>query len=156
MPFRRSDWHEYIMDVWREHRSTRAAVDRLKAALVENPELLRDDPDARKSLKKADKHLEGTYLVRLFAAFEAALRSYDRVVKGDPHRTTDASTLIDQMGGKKGHGILTGVRQGAHEVRRLRNRWTHDSDLEPGPELSIDQARARLQRYLSHLPDEWG
>jgi hypothetical protein len=47
----------------------------LKAALVVTPEALEMRADARAHVRQADRNLEGTYLVRLFAAFEAALRS---------------------------------------------------------------------------------
>ena len=155
MPYHRSEWHEHILDVWREHKSARAAVDRLMAEVHAKPDLLKDDPAARTFLKKADKNLEGTYIVRLFAAFEAALRSYDRARHNDPSRTTDASTMIDEIGGRRGRGIPTHIRQGAHAVRRVRNFWAHESDEDPGP-MTIDEARGRLQTYLSELPDEWG
>jgi hypothetical protein len=40
-------------------------------------------------------------------------------------------------------GIRMGVRQRAHEVRRVRNDWAHESDEDPGP-MTVDEARARL------------
>ena len=78
----------------------------------------------------------------------------DRSRHRDPTRVSDASLLIDQIGGKYGRGIEPGIRYQVHEVRRLRNYWAHESDINPGP-MTIDQARARLQLYLSELPDEW-
>ncbi len=155
MPYRRSDWHEHIIEVWGEYKSTRAAVDRLRAAIVSRPDLLRNDRVAREYLSQADKNLEGTYIVRLFAAFEAALRSFDRAKHNDPARETEAAIMIDQIGGKRGRGIQPGIRQGAHDVRRVRNYWAHESDEDPGP-MTIDEARHRLQTYLRELPDEWG
>jgi hypothetical protein len=155
MPYRRFDWHEHLMEVWGEYRSARAAVDRLKAAVATTPDLLKNDLTASKYLPEAHKNLEGTYIVRLFAAFEAALRSYDRAKHNDPNRATDASTMIDEIGGKRGRGIPTETRQRAHEVRRVRNYWAHESDEEPAA-MTIDEARSRLQIYLSELPDEWG
>jgi hypothetical protein len=92
--------------------------------------------------------------VRLFAAFEAAIRSYDRSVHGDPGRQTDAATMIAQIGGKRGRGILTSTREEAQQVRKVRNFWAHESDVNPGP-MTIDEARARLQKFLSELPDTW-
>jgi len=50
-------------------------------------------------------------------------------------------------GGKRGRGIQPGIRQRAHEVRRVRNYWAHESDEDPGP-MTIDEARRRLQTYL--------
>jgi hypothetical protein len=154
MPNRRFDWHEHIKDVEGEYQAARVAVDRLKAALVATPDLLKKKDAARRYLRDADRNLEGTYLVRLFAAFEAALRSYDRAKHNDPTRNEDASVLIDSIGGRRGQGISAAVRAGAHAVRRVRNYWAHENDaaLEPMP---ITDARARLQTYLSWLPDDW-
>ena len=125
MPNRRFDWHEHIKDVEGEYQAARIAVDRLKAGLVATPDLLKRDNEARAYLRNADRNLEGTYLVRLFAAFEAALRSYDRARHRDSTRNEDASVLIDTIGGRRGQGISVTVREGAHAVRRVRNFWAH-------------------------------
>ena len=155
MPYRRFDWHEHIMEVWGEYRSARVAVDRLKAAVASAPDLLKNDRVAREYLNRAHQNLEGTYIVRIFTAFEAALRSYDRAKHNNPDRETKAAALIDEIGGKRGRGISPRIRQGAHDVRRVRNYWAHEEDTLPVP-MSVDEARARLQVYLSELPDEWG
>ena len=130
-------------------------MDRLKDQVAASPDILKSDDGTRAYLREANKNLEGTYLVRLFAAFEAALRSYDRTKNNDPNRRTDASVMIDEISGKRGRGIQMGIRQRAHEVRQVRNYWAHESDEDPGP-MTIDEARARLQAFLHDLPDEWG
>jgi hypothetical protein len=155
MPFRRFDWHEHIVEVWGEYWSTRAAVDRLRAGVAARPDLLKNDRVARGYLSRANKNLEGTYIVRLFAAFEAALRSYDRAKHNDPTRESKAAVMIDENGGKRARGILPGIRRRAHDVRRVRNYWAHEEDTLPAP-MTVDEARARLQDYLKELPDEWG
>src|SRR5208282_815888 len=78
MPHRRFDWHEHIKDIEGEYQDVRFAVNRLRAQVAGDPTLLKRDDGTRAYLNAADGNLEGTYLVRLFAAFEAALRSYDR------------------------------------------------------------------------------
>jgi len=108
----------------------------------------------RAYLRDADINLEGTYLVRIFAAFQAALRSYDRARHNDPTRNEHASVLIDMIGGRRGQGISVAVRAGANAVRRVRNYWAHENDAAP-ESMTIAEARARLQKYLSWLPDEW-
>jgi hypothetical protein len=153
MPHRRFDWHEHIKDIEGEYRAARIAVDRLKSQVASDPGLLRKDDRAR--LRDADGNLEGTYLVRLFAAFEAALRSYDRASHKDPNRNVVVAVLIDSISGRRGQGISTAVRNGAHAVRQLRNYWAHENETMPDP-MTLDQARARLQTYLSWLPEEWG
>jgi len=152
MPNRRFDWHEHIKEVEGEYRAARCAVDCLKRQVVADPSLLGKDDRAR--LRDADRNLEGTYLVRLFAAFEAALRSYDRASHNDPNRDMVASALIDSIGGRRGQGISTAVRDAAHAVRELRNYWAHESEIPPAA-MTLAQARARLQTFLSWLPDDW-
>ena len=39
--------------------------------------------------------------------------------------------MIDEIGGKRGRGIQMGIRQRAHDVRRVRNYWAHESDAGP-------------------------
>ena len=143
------------MEVWGEFKSTRAAVDRMRAAVVMTPDLLKNDLVAREYLERAHRNLDGTYIVRLFAAVEAALRSYDRAKHNNPTRDTKASIMIDEIGGKRGRGIQTSIRQRAHAVRRVRNYWAHEEDEIPAP-MTVDEARAALQAYLNQLPDEWG
>jgi hypothetical protein len=121
MPHRRFDWHEHIKDVEGEYRAARFAIDHLKVGLLATSDILKKDEEARSYLRDADRNLEGTYLVRLFAAFEAALRSYDRAQHNDPTRKKDASVLIDETGGRRGQGISTAVREGAHAVRRVHD-----------------------------------
>ena len=51
----------------------------------------------RKLLREADRNLEGTYLVRLFPAYEAALGSYDRRARG-------GGAPLMSRGGRQGIG----------------------------------------------------
>lgn len=154
MPNRRFDWHEHIKDIEGEYRAARLAVDRFQFQVMESPDMLTARDATRAYLRQADENLEGTYLVRLFAAFEAALRSYDRVKHADANRNEPASILIDSIGGRRGQGISTTVRQGAQAVRLVRNYWAHENQTLPGS-MTLAEARARLQRFLSWLPDEW-
>lgn len=154
MPNRRFDWHQRIKDVEGEYRAVRFAVDRLRAEAISDPVVLNQDERLRAFLRDAHAMLEGTYLVRLFAAFEAALRSYDRARHKDWAREESASVLIDTIGGRRGQGISNAVRMGAHAVRSVRNYWAHDNDALPNA-MSLADARARLQTFLSWLPEEW-
>ena len=155
MRYRLFDWHEHIKDVEGEYKTARFALDHLKARLISAPDLFAKNHEARSNLSNTDQNLEGTYLVRIFAAFEAALRSFDQAKNNDPTRREDASVLIDSIGGRRGQGISNSVRLGAHQVRRARNACAHESDV-TSEFISIRDARARLQTYLSWLPEEWG
>ncbi len=93
MPYRRFDWHEHITEVWGEFRSARAAIDHLRIAVSATPDLLKNERVARDYLSRADQNLDGTYIIRLFAAFEAALRSFDRV----KHKDLSGDTNFDPL-----------------------------------------------------------
>ncbi len=152
---RRFDWHEHVKDVEGEYRAARVALDLLASQDATVPHITRLDKKTRRYLRSANENLEGTYLVRLFAAFEAALRSFDRAGHNNPSRDESASILIDTIGGRRGQGISKTVRDGAHAVRKVRNYWAHETDELP-EEMTLAQARAALERFLSWLPEEWG
>ncbi len=154
MPSLRSEWHDRVKAVENEFRLVRVGVERLRDAVAHDPTVLSDGL-RQATLSDAASNLEGTYLVRLFAEFESALRSSDRARHNDPTRDTKASTLIDQIGGRRGRDIPPRIRQGAHAVREARNRWAHEGGAAP-EEMSLAAARARLQSFLSELPDQWG
>jgi hypothetical protein len=154
MPNSRSDWHERVKAVEGEYKAVRFAVDRLRHLPIGHIENREMADELRKVLRNADRHLEGTYVVRLFAAFEAALRSYDRARHNDPTRNVAAAALIDSTGGRRGQGISAIVRQQAHSVRNLRNYWAHDTDR-VSEQMTISEARHRLQMFLRWLPEQW-
>lgn len=154
MPNRRFDWHEHIKDIEGEYRAARRGIDRLIEQVAATPDILTKADPSRASIRNAHKNLEGTYIVRLFAAFEAALRSYYLSRTQDSNRDEVASVLIDTIGGRRGQGISMAVRTGAHEVRQVRNYWAHEDDTHPVL-MSIADARARLQTFLSWLPEMW-
>jgi hypothetical protein len=49
--------------------------------------------------------------------------------------------------------IQPGIRQRAHNVRRVRNYSAHDEEVVTAP-MTVDEARSRLQAYLCEPPDE--
>ncbi len=157
MPHLRFDWHARIKAVEGEYLAVRDSVDRLKRELALNPGFVAGEERLRKNLRAADDGLEGTYQVRLFATFEAALRSYDQSKHKNSSRIQTAAALIDSVGGRRGQGISDRLRQGAHAVRQFRNFWAHESDVSdvPPTALTMAQSRARLQVFLRWLPDAW-
>ena len=99
--------------------------------------------------------LSGEPTFRIFAAFEAALRSSDRDHFNDPERETRAATMIDQLGALKHISVRNQIRDEVHRVRRIRNYWAHDSDEKPD-QIPIDRVRGLLQAYLDRFPKSWG
>ena len=102
-------------------------------------------------VRRASEHLEGTYLVRLFAEFETILRLYWSAVRGTspPNRTRD---LLDGIAAHR--RIPSNQIANAHAVREYRNALVHQSDAETTL-IPISTARAILCRFLSFLPPTW-
>jgi hypothetical protein len=104
MPYHRFDWHDHIKDVEDEYCAARFAVNHLNASLTRQSGILKKQGVARAHLRTADANLEGTYLVRLFASFEAALRSYEL----NPRLTAGCRACPIQS---EGRGVQTGRPQ---------------------------------------------
>ena len=156
MPYRRFEWHEHIKEIEGEYKAVRIAVDRLKAQLVATPDIIRPGDASRESTSAQPtvtlrERTWSEYLPRS----RPRPRSYDRSRHNDPTRNDVASVLIDTIAGRRGQGISTEIRSGAHAVRRIRNYWAHEGDAASEP-MTIAAARSRLQSYLSWLPEQWG
>lgn len=154
MPYLLSEWRARIQEVWGEYQVARFAVSRLHAQVEENANIVAGEHGVREYLSPANVNLEGTYIIRIFAAFEAALRSYDRYHFNDPERETRAATMIDQLGRLNHIRVRIPILDGVHRVRRIRNSVAHDSDDAPDP-MPIDRVRGLLQAYLDRFPKSW-
>jgi hypothetical protein len=154
MPYLLSEWRAHIQEVWGEFKAARLAVSRLNEQVNADANIVAGQLAVREHLSSADANLEGTYTVRIFAAFEAALRSYDRFHFKDQDRETIAATMIDQLGALNRIRVRNDIREGVHRVRRIRNFWAHDIDDDPNP-MPIDRVRGLLQAYLDRFPKGW-
>jgi len=133
-----------------EFAVARAAVDYVEHSW---PETHREPAfgDLRLSqVRFAGTHLEATYLVRLFSAFEAVLR--DMLPHPYPLRPDGRSAynLINRAASK--WRLAADVRDAAHRVREARNQAVHQNQpvLQEYPFV---EALAALNRFLSWLPD---
>jgi hypothetical protein len=144
----RDEWLERIKAVEREYIVARKAVDDFIRALESKTSELPPNTKLRDVHTMSD-NLEGTYLIRLFAAFESGLRSYWRTVKDT---VPVAADLIDGVAARR--TIPDDTRDDAHEVRRYRNSLVHDIDSESDP-VAMDDARSRLCTFFARLPDNW-
>jgi hypothetical protein len=105
----------------------------------------------------ASEKAKSTYMIRMWAEFETALRSYRRHIAGDPDDRISTSNLIDWTAGvRQGRAISEDVRDDVHEVREYRNYLVHErDDQDPPDEVAIDVARTRLNTMLHCLPIIW-
>jgi hypothetical protein len=144
---RRDDWLVRIKEVERRHAAVRLATSRLLEAGRRDPTILQGSVEYRDVIE-AEKDLEGTYLVRLFAEFETGLRLFWDTVRDTNPRTRDLLEGIAAM-----RYIPDEQRNDAHAVREYRNSLVHErEEVEPIP---IAEARRYLCRYFSFLPYEW-
>ena len=130
--------------VERECLAVRAAVDRLVASPPDRAGV------AFRDLRSASQSLEATYLIRLFAEFEVALRSYYATYR--PARRPVMETLIDRIAARR--RIPNDVIREAHGVRLYRNALLHAGD-EQAAAIGISVARHHLCVYLDRLPKSW-
>ena len=110
-----------------------------------------------RDLVMAGEMVESTYMIRMWAEFETALRSYRRHVTANPDDRMSTSSLIDWTAGiRQGRAISEDVRDDVHEVREYRNYLVHErDDLDPLDRVEIEVARRRLNTLLGCLPDKW-
>ena len=101
------------------------------------------------SFRLAGRHLEGTYVVRLFAEFEAIIRQqypHSRPRRRVPVRSYN---LINGLGAHyhTPPAYLTEV----HRVREYRHSIAH---ADPGaPVIELGEARSWLNRFLACIPE---
>ena len=121
-------------------------------------ERLRADPSALdpEELEFADyrnfqEDLEATYLIRLFAEFEAGLREAWEVAF---RRTTVPSVrdLIDSLNAQR---LLPDLwRDCVHNIRVYRNALVHEGGDDAQP-IGLREACSDLCRFFSGLPHHW-
>lgn len=101
-------------------------------------------------LQTCAENLQITYLVRLFAEFEAILRDY--WLKGRHRRTEPGmEVLMDRLGAYC--TVTCDDLQDAHEVRAYRNDVIH-AHLQ-NPRFDFHECRSRLAHFVRWLPLHW-
>lgn len=145
----RFEWHKKIKAVEREYWCAQLAVERLSVAAKRDATILGEGPTPR-DVASTHRNLAGTYLIRMFAEFETAIRSFWRSLR--PGRRPQVELLLDRVGHRR--RIPAKVLRQAQDVREYRNMLIHDREQEL-PGVSIEQARHHLSVYFAWLPDQW-
>lgn len=148
---RSTAWSERIKDVEREYRVASYAGDLLGKHLMAEPDALAVLDLRRRDAARFKANLEPTYLVRVYAEFEACLREAWR---RSFQRTTfpKMEVLIDRIGNLR--QVPAGRVTEVHQVRGYRNDVVHD--VRGGAaRVSLGQARSHLCAYIGRLPLDW-
>jgi hypothetical protein len=142
---------ERIRAIEREYLVALIAADGLDERFRADPSLL--DPE---ELKFADyrnfrDNLEATYLIRLFAEFEAGLREAWELAF---RRTTVPSVrdLIDSIHAQR--IVPDAWRDCVHNIRIYRNALVHEGGGDAQP-IWLRDACGDLCRFFSGLPHHW-
>jgi hypothetical protein len=150
MPYLLSEWRGRIQRAAGEYRVAREALDRLKAQMAADASAVHSS--LSEYLRQADLNLEGTFIIHVFAVFDAALRSYDRHHFNDQDRDTKVAIMIDQLGALR-HVPLP-IRKRVNRARQVRHFWARELEEDPGP-MALDRVRGCLQTYLDRFPKSW-
>jgi hypothetical protein len=158
MPHNRRDWEDRIKAAEREYHAVRVAVDWL---LVATPDEIHDVTEERgwddlavADTYAADRHLDATYLFRMFSVFERAVFSYWRLLPGNEVRDAEGEMRLAEVGAAC--VILEDVIKGAQAVRVHRNNLVHGRIDEHYASMTFDEARSKVLTYLGKLPEQWG
>lgn len=150
MPCKRFEWLDRVKAVEREYSATRFAADQLLDRVRQDSTSLVGELRVH-DVQNASDHLEGTYIIRLFAEFETSLRVFRSAsrTKDPPSRTRD---LLESVAART--SVPNDWLKDAHDVREYRNSLVHEREEETAP-IPIAEARRRLCRFLSFLPLHW-
>ncbi len=85
-------------------------------------------------------------MIRLWAEFETALRSYYNGLKNDPDSRIGARDLIDTLAAsRRGRALADSARLEVHEVREYRDSLVHDRDEGRLKRCKVVRDRLRLR-----------
>ncbi len=140
-----------IKAVEREYLVGVAAVATLQTALRKDPSLLNKARVGLADFRNLLENLQKTFLVRLFAEFEAGLREV--WVKHARKKAEAAIRDVITSPGVK-HDVPETVRENVHAVRKYRNFLVHAGDTK-AKAVPLDHARSYLCTFFSRLPDNW-
>jgi hypothetical protein len=143
-----------IKAVEREYFAVRFSVDRSLQQVRQDPTILTGDLRVRE-IEYAVEHLEGTYIIRLFAEFETAIRTFSQKVRGRPP-TSKTHDLLKNVASRL--RIPPEDLSNAQAVRAYRNDLVHlrvKNKKLARQIMAIGEARGHLCRYFSRLPRDW-
>lgn len=133
----------------REFRAAQLGLARLESDAARDSRVTAERGLAPSEVRMARERLEQTYVVRMFAEFEATLRRLTRRLwppAGLGRR--GIKTIMDRLAARL--YIVNDVLADAHSVRKFRNQIVHNAELTA--ELPLATCRSRLARFVSYAP----
>ncbi len=141
-----------LTDVYDEYQAARQSLGVTLRAVQSNSKfyLHPGQGTTLHDLKQCAANLEITYLLRLFAEFEAVLRDY--FSNGWKHQTRPRMEHLMNAIGTHCKAVADDLYD-AHEVRNYRNNVIHNHLRDPL--LNFAECRSRLGRFVRWLPRRW-
>jgi hypothetical protein len=155
MMIKRQQRIQRIANVLQEYLAAKTASDLLAAQTDANPNYGRDHGWESRAGTAFAAHLEATYIIRIYAEFETALRDYWLTYLGQATRPRMYQLVNHAI---PNQSFSRDVIDAADEVREYRNFLVHEIDDEPGKwmmPLTVRQAKNHLCTYLSRLDQSW-
>lgn len=146
---RNNEWQTRIKSVEREYLIVSKACEDHLQSVHSDPSLLTKEY-SRHDIDSAFQKLTGTYLIRLYAEFEAGLREFYASFK--PNRHPQMSVLINTIASIR--EIPNEVSLNVHAVRELRNQVVHNSSEKIECE-GLREHRHHLCTYFSQISFDW-
>jgi hypothetical protein len=145
---------ERIAAVEKEYLAARSAAELLKARIRADPKFgTRRGWEVRDGAA-FDANLESTYIIRLYAEFEAGLRDY---WANHLNRRThpQMAQLLRSLANQR---VSTDALDDADAVREYRNFLVHDESDEPPTEMrtfTVAGAKSHLSYFFGRLDPDW-
>ncbi len=140
-----------ILAVEREYRAAKMAVELLNREIQQNPALGKPYGWRMPDAKQVQENLEPTFIIRLYAEFEAGLREaweyYFKRTSNPPMRD-----LLSAIAAKRS---AADCLDAADAVREYRNDLVHEGNARGIKPIAFDKARRSLAVFLSRLPLSW-
>jgi hypothetical protein len=142
---------DQVRAIEREYKVALAAAERLDERFRKNPSELDDQRLKFRDYQNFRDNLESTYLIRMFAEFEAGLReawehAFHRATNPKIHDLIESLAAYCQ--------VHRDWLNRAHAVRSYRNSLVHEGSGD-APVIGIQAARGDLCRFFSQLPHHW-
>lgn len=144
-----------INAVHQEYLAAQTAANLLGDEMQQDPGYGRSHGWAPKAGDDYLDNLEATYIIRLYAEFEAGLRDYWLTFRKKDSHPKMFQLLNESIPTQQ---FPQDVVDRADEVREYRNFLVHDIEDEPGEDIvtfSVQAAKKHLCAYTAHLDPAW-
>lgn len=127
----------------------KAATQHFLKAYQQDQSHFANAPFRIRDIRDCHEDLDTTYLIRIFALFETALRDFWSSSMNRPTHPR-AQHLLNTVAARQNMPVV--VLDHAHAVREYRNSLLHGA---LAPTVTLAEARSYLCTFLADLPRDW-